>query len=134
MTGLFCCKNTCTALGVIFSIIVGVVTTILVITAAVTVAPIFTIAALITAVAYLAVTLLASTALRVGPVDDCRCVALNTLLIAIFGTIISAIIILAVGFAATSIVGAIITGALLLFTTLILTSSACLVKQVTRCE
>ena len=126
-------KNNCTVFAIIASAIIGVVAAFLTFTATITVTPAFLWVVFGIAVGYLAV-LLTVTGLTVNP--ECRNVkaAINTMLAGILGTILFAIILLAITFAATSVVGAIIVGLLLFFFSLTVTATACLVKAYTDCE
>lgn len=129
------CNNNCTAVAIISSLIIGIITAFLRITAVITVTPAFLWVVFGIAVVYLAVTLLTSSFVR----DDsssqgCICSSLSVALIGILGTILLSVILLAVEFAATSIIGAIITGALLLFFSLAVSSTACLIKCIVRCN
>ena len=128
------CRFNCVVLAVIASIILGAVTTLLTITATITVTPAFLWVLLGIAVVYLGVSYFAS-ALST-PVARCRCfcASLNAILIGILGTILAAVILLAITFAATSIVGALITGALIFFFSLIITATVCFVKCAYGCE
>lgn len=135
MSNLNCnCNNRCVGLAIIASIIIGVITAFLQITAVITVTPVFLWVLFGIAVVYLAVTLVTSASIRSPGTRRCLCSILPTLLIGILGTILTAIILLAITFAATSIIGAIITGALLVFFALTITSTACLVKCVAGCQ
>ena len=128
-----CNKWSCTSLAIIASVVVGVVTAFLQITAVITVAPVFYWVAFGVAVAYLAITLVA-TALSRRETAPCVCAALAAQLIGLLGSILLSVILLAVSFAATSIVGAIFLGVLLFFFALALTSTACYVKCLARCN
>lgn len=126
---LFCCENktSCVTFAVIASAILGVVAALLQITAVITVTPAFLWVALGIAIVYLAI-LLATTGSCQGE-RNCRCIGstLTAILAGILGTALTALILLAVTFAATSILGAILVGLLILFLSLIVTSTACLV-------
>ena len=124
-------KADCVGIGIIASVIIGVIAAFLRITAVITVTPAFLWVVFGIAVGYLAV-LLATTTLRC---EGCckACCALSALLAGILGTIRVAVILLAISFVATSIIGAILTGLLLLFFSLIITATACLVKNVANC-
>ena len=128
---IFCCNNrpSCTTLAVIASAILGVVAALLQITAVITVTPAFLWVALGIAIGYLAV-LLASTGCG-SRANTCRCgdQSLAALLAGILGTALIAVILLAIAFPATSIVGAILVGLLILFLSLIVTATACLVAR-----
>lgn len=127
---IFCCENrpSCVTLAVIASAILGVVAALLRITAIITVTPAFLWVALGIAVVYLAVLL--ATARCCRGICGCRCEngALTALLTGILGTTLTSVVLLAVTFAATSIVGAVLAGLLVLFLSLIVTAAACLVS------
>lgn len=128
------CKFNCVGLAVIASIIVGIVTAMLRITAVITVTPAFLWVLFGIAVVYLAVLLIVSAVFRGYGGRSCVCMNLPAILAGILGTILTAVILLAITFEATSIIGAIITGALLFFFSLILTATACLVKCIAGCS
>ena len=123
-----------TNVALIMSFILGIITAFLQITAVITVTPVFFLVALGIAIVYLAVTLIA-VALAQGAAS-CRdvCQTLSGLLLGILGTILLSIILFVVGFAATSIIGAIFLGALVFFFSLMLTTTACLAKCLLCCE
>lgn len=131
---VFCCdcKRSCTALAIIVSAIVGIVAAFLQILSVITVAPAFLWVAFGIAVAYL--TILLARAPSVHRASACRsvCPILSALLIGSLGTILLALILLAV--AATGIFGAILTGLLLFFFALLLTSTACFTKCLASCS
>ena len=124
-----CCRPSCTLVALILSAIAGVLAAFLQITAVITVTPAFLWVAFGIAVLYLAV--LAATA-RPGE-GDCRCAAVNAVLAGILGTILFAVVLLAVGIVATSVVNAILVGLLVFFFVLILTATACLVRCQANC-
>ncbi|MBS7298876.1 MAG: hypothetical protein KIG65_07320 [Eubacteriales bacterium] len=128
------CNNNCTALAILASIILGVVAAFLRITAVITVTPAFLWVALGIAVVYLGVILVTSALARGAGGNGCICQVLPILLTGILGAALTAVILLAITFAATSIVGAIITGALILFLSLILTVTACLIRCLFSCD
>ncbi len=128
------CNSSCVGLSVLASIIIGVIAAFLQITAAIVVTPAFLWVLLGIAIVYLAITLIAATLLRGSGVRSCVCRILPTVLIGILGTVLGSVILLAITFAATSIVGAIITGALLFFFALLISSTACLVKCAAGCS
>ena len=124
------CRNTCTTIALIVSIVIGIITAFLRITAAITVTPAFLWVVFGIAVVYLAIVLLTTVSINCCDNDSPCCLktALSVLLGAILATILLAVILLAVEFAATSIIGAIITGLLLLSFFLTLTETACLAR------
>ena len=128
------CRSNCVAVSVVFSIIVGIVTAFLTFAGSVAVTTTFAAAAIIVAVAYLAVLFIAAALMRDSYSTECTCTALNVLLFNIIATFIVALVLLNFAFAATSIIGAIVTGLLLLFLTGTITASACLIRCITRCN
>lgn len=127
------CRTGCTVFAVVASLIIGVITAFLRITAAITVTPAFLWVLLGIAVVYLAVILVVSAVFRRGCCES-LCSTVNALLAGILGTVLLSIVLLAVEFAATSVVGAVITGALLFFFFLAVTSATCLVRCLFECE
>lgn len=128
------CRYNCTGLGIIASIILGVITAFLTFTATITVTPAFLWVLLGVGVVGLALLLIYSALLRRSTARGCICSILPTVLTGILGTILTAVILLGVTFAATSILGAIITGALIFFFSLIVTSLSCLVLCTAGCS
>ena len=128
------CRNNCTILAVIASVIIGVIATVLRITAVITVTPAFLWVLFGIAVVYLIATLVVSPYLKAVTPGRCLCTVLPLQLLGILGTILTSVILLGITFVATSIPGAIITGLLLLFFTLIVTSTACLIKCIANCD
>lgn len=128
------CRNNCTGLAIIASILIGVITAFLTITAVITVTPAFLWTVFGIAVVYLGVVLISASLGRGSGTRSCVCSILPVFLAGILGTILTSVILLAITFAATSIIGAIITGALLLFFSLVITSTTCLVKCVAGCS
>ena len=125
---LFCCndKCSCTALTVVVSALIGVVTAFLRISAVITVSPLFFQAVIAIAVLLL-VTTLFSAANNTNACKLCLCPALKAQLAGILGSIATALVLLAVAFPATSILGAAIVGLLLFFFSLALSSTACMI-------
>ena len=128
------CKCNCTIAAVVASLIVGIITAFLQITAVITVTPVFLWVALGIGVVYLGIlTLTAGTSCCVRP-GECRCMALDTLLTAILGTILFSVILLAVGIVATSVISAILVGVLLFFLSLTFAEAACYVRTLAACD
>lgn len=132
---LFCCNNRQECLGVslVISLLVGVVTAFLTFAAVIAVTPAFLWVVFGIAVAFLALALVTAPLLQ-GSASRCLCSTLTALLIGVLGTVFFAILLLAISFAATSIIGAILTGVLLFFFVLVLTSAACLVRCIVNCN
>ena len=118
----------CSLLAIAASVIIGIITTLLTITAVITVTPAFLWVVLGIAVVYLAVNLVVAATVRCCGTCRCSDTPLSLVLTGILGAILTSVILLAVSFAATSVIGAIITGALLFFFSLFITSTACLIR------
>lgn len=127
-------RCTCPIAALIASVIVGVVTAFLQITAVITVAPVFLWVTFGIAVAYLGILTVAAALTRRTAEGNCTCSALRTVLAGILGTVLFAAILLAVGIVATSILSAILVGLLLFFFALTLTGTACFVRAILGCE
>ena len=104
------------------------------ITGAITVTPALLWAALAAAVVYLAVLTVVTGLAPVGGCKLCMRTALNTVLAGILGTVLFAVILLAVGIVATSVISAILVGLLAAAATLTLAGAACLVRCMSDCE
>ena len=124
------CRENCTVFALVGSLILGIVTAFLQITAVITVTPAFLWVVLGVAIGFLAITL--ATGRCCGCGAERSCTSLHALLFGAIGAILAAVILLGIPFAATSVIGAIITGALLFFFFLTLTSAACLARA--RCR
>lgn len=134
MTSCNCpCKSNCALIAVIISAILGVVAAFLQISGVITVTTAFLWVTLGIAVVYLGL-LVATTMSRRNGALNCLCSGLNAVLAGILGTILFALVLLAVGITATSILSAVLVGLLIAFLTLIFTASACLVRCVTDCD
>ena len=120
------CKCNCTLLAHIASIILGIVAAVLRITAVITVTPAFLWTLLGISVGYLILTQVTSVFIR-----DCTECVRETLTATLLGALVTAVlsvVLLGVTFAATSFIGAILTGLLIFAFFFTLTSSACLTK------
>lgn len=132
-TSCRCCRIGCGVLAVVVSLVLGIITAFLRITGTITLTPAFLWVLLGVAVVYLALTLFTATLSR----NECCegfCSNVTTLLAGILGTILLSIVFLAIEFVATSVIGAILTGALLFFFFLTVTSAACLARCLFNCE
>ncbi len=133
---VFCCdsKTGCPVAALIASALLGVIAAFLRITGVITVTSEFLWVVFGIAIVYLATALIvAAQVSRYGSCNDIS-VALSTLLAGILGTVLLSVILLAVDFVATSVIGAIITGALLFFFFLTVTATACLVRNLALCN
>lgn len=127
------CKCSCLLAAVIASVILGVVTAFLQITGTITVAPVFLWVVFGIAIVYLGVLVVAAALSGEEEASECLCATLNALLSGILGTALFAVVLLAVGIVATSILSAILVGVLVFFFSLTLTGTACLVRYLTAC-
>ena len=128
------CKRDCTLWALIVSAIIGIVVAFLQITAVIAVSPAALIVAFGIGVVNLTAVVYVGTRARVQAVSDCLCSAVNAALAGALFTVLSALILLAVNFAATSVLGAIITGILAASFSLTLTAIACLAKCLIGCD
>lgn len=134
MSNLTCgCRNECIGISVLASIVIGIITAFLTFSATITVGNAFLWVALGIAVLFLALAFLVSGFIRYSGIRSCICRSLSLLITGIAGSILTALILLAIEFAATSIIGAIITGLLLLSFSLIITSVICIIRCATDC-
>ena len=127
------CSPGCVVIAVVTSLIAGIVASFLRITGAISLTPAFLWVLLGIAVVYLAVAFAVS-ALSVKESCNDLCCTVTALIAGIIGTILLSIVFLAIEFAATSVIGAILTGALLFFFFLIVTSTACLIRCFFNCN
>lgn len=127
------CKCSCSIGSSIISLILGVIAAFLQITGAITVTTAFLWVVAGIGVGYLAIMLLTSGFQQQCSQCSCICSAVNTLLIGALGSILLAVILLAVGVVATSVVSAILVGLLVAFFWLLISSSACLIRELFRC-
>ena len=122
-------RCSCVIAAVIASVILGVVAAFLQITGAITVTPAFLWVVLGVAIGYLGILLATAGRREAG-----CCAAIGTVLAGILGAALFAVVLLAVGITATSVVSAILVGLLVLFAALTVAGTACLVRCVSDCE
>ena len=135
MTTLGCgCRPDCTGLAVVASVIIGIIAAFLQFTAVITLTPAFLWVVFGIAIVYLAITLWASLGTRGPSVRACICQTLPVLLFGILGTVLFSLILLAVTIVAGSTIFAILSGALLAFFTLLVTTAACLASCAAGCQ
>ncbi len=125
------CQTSCTVRALIASVIIGVLAAFFRFAALITVTPAFLWVLFGIAVGLLGIILLASS--NDAEKTSC-CRSLTQFLAGILGTILTAVILLGITFAATSVIGAIITGLLLFFFSLLITSATCLVTCRLNCN
>jgi hypothetical protein len=132
----FTCCNKCngTTLSVIAGVIIGIITALFRITAIITVTPAFLWVLFGIGIGYLGLQLAVAPLVQRESSCECFCNILTTVLAGILGTVLLSVVLLAIPFAVTSIVGAILTGALLFFFTLVVAATASFVKCIVGCN
>lgn len=128
------CRCRCTPAAIVASAVAGVLAAFFQITGVITIAPVFLWVIFGVAVAYLAGLLVTAVRCCGVEISNCGCAALHTILAGILGTVLFALVLLAFGIVATSIVSAILVGLAVAFFALILTGTACLVRTLYRCD
>lgn len=121
------CKCSCNLYAFIASIVIGVVAAVLRYTAIITVTPAFLWVVLGIAVVYLLV-YFSVFATSEGVLKRCASSSVLLFVYAALIAILSSVVLLGITFAATSVLGAIITGVLLGALALIFTTTACLIR------
>lgn len=121
-------RRDCTLISLVVSVVIGIVTAFLRITGVIVIPPVFFWVIFGIAVGLLAITLIAVTSVRSNDNCECKEKALGTQLVSILATVLLSLILLAIPFVTTSVIGAILTGLALLFFSLTLGSTACLIK------
>lgn len=127
------CRPNCTGIAVLLSIVIGIIAGFLTTSAVLTVSTPFLWALFGIAVSLLGV-LLTLSVISGGNSLICLCNSHGLILTGILGTIAASVILLVIDIAATSTLGAIVTGLLFLFFTLLLTTIACLIRCITNCD
>lgn len=134
MTLLQCnCRCRCTTAAIIISLILGIVAAFLQITAVIAIAPLFLGIAFGIAVVYLGLLFLGASIARRREDGECKCPALNTILVGILGTILFSLVLVLIDVAAASVIGAILVGLLVFFFSLIFTATTCLIRTLFEC-
>ena len=126
-------KWSCVLTAMIASVIIGVIAAFLQITGIVTVTAAFLWVLLGIGVGFLGILVLSSALLVRTCVCAERCCILTAVLAGILGTILFAVVLLAVGVTATSVISAILVGLLLFFASLTVTALACYVRCSVNC-
>lgn len=124
------CQFNCSSLSIISSIVVGVLAAIFRFTALITITPVFLWVLFGIAIGFLGITLLTSCFCN----NKTCCTNFGTFIAGILGTVLTSLILLGITFVATSELGAIITGFLLFFFSLLITSATCLIKSRFDCD
>lgn len=128
------CRKDCTLWARIISLVVGIVTAFLQITAVIAFPAGVPAGAFLLAAVYLATVLVVAVLLREQYESCCLCPAIRAVLAGILVTALAAAALLVVSFAAASIVGALFTGLLAAGLAMTLSGTVCLVKCLTGCN
>lgn len=128
------CRTGCSVLGLIVSLIAGIVTLILTITGTITILPLFAWIGFGIAVGLLIITFgVAAFTDEERKERGCICRALSTLQFGALGAILTALILLAVDFGGITVAAAITYGAFIFFFVLLITSVICLARCYSSC-
>lgn len=114
----------CCALALVASIIIGIVTVFLTYSATIAISPVFLWVFFGIALLFLFTEYFAFRSNNTA----CICGLSTQLLVGILGTVLTTLVLLTIDFAATSIIGAIVTGLMLFFFTLTLFTVACKIR------
>ena len=127
-------KFNCTGIAIVASLILGIIAAFLQITAVLTIPPILFAGVVIIALVYLAVALIAISLTHTSTTCRTLCSVLSVLLFGILGSVLFAVILLIIDVAATSVIGSILVGLLAFSFSLLLMTTACLIKCIARCD
>ncbi|MBQ8541836.1 MAG: hypothetical protein IJ435_10260 [Clostridia bacterium] len=127
------CRQNCMGIGVLVSIVIGIIAGFLAASGMLAVSTPFLWALFAIGVVSLGL-LLTLTVVSSARSLRCICNSLSLLLTGILGTLLVSVILLVIDIATASIIGAIITGLLFLFFALLITSSACLLRCIADCD
>lgn len=128
------CKCSCALLSGVVSLILGVIAAFLQITGTVAISTMILMGAAIVALVYLGILLLVSAIEQQCQRCSCTCAAVNALLAGALGTILFAVVLLVADIAAASVIGSILTGLLTASFALLVTSSACVIRNLFDCD
>lgn len=128
------CKCSCALLSGVVSLILGVIAAFLQITGTIAIGSMILMAAAIVALVYLGILLLVSAIEQQCQRCSCTCTAVNALLAGALGTILFAVVLLVADVAAASVIGSILTGLLAASFALLVTSSACVIRNLFDCD
>ena len=134
VNGCCACPSGCMALGLVVSGTVGTAAALLRIAGVLAVPAPVLVGVFVLAAVYLATLLVVTALLRSQFGEGCRCPAVRGILAGIPATALSALMLLAIPFGATGVVGALVTGILAAGISLIFWGTACLVKCLTGCR
>lgn len=128
------CKCSCALLSGVVSLILGVIAAFLQITGTIAIGSMILMAAAIVALVYLGILLMVSAIEQQCQRCSCTCAAVNALLAGALGTILFAVVLLVADIAAASVIGSILTGLLAASFALLVTSSACVIRNLFDCD
>jgi len=122
------CRTNCAGFSIISGIIIGIIAAMLRFMGVITATPAFLWVTFGIAIVYLAISLIITGFSSCTDDNPCKRITIPVFLAGVLGTVLSSIILLGIDFVATSIIGAILTGILLAFFTILITSTACIVR------
>ena len=128
------CKCGCTLWALIAGLVLDVIAAFLQITGALALVPANLTAALIVALVALGILLVTSALAGSRTGGRCKCTALNALSAGILGTIAMASVLLVAGITATSVISALLVGALVFFFTLMAGAAVCYLRSLAGCD
>lgn len=135
MSNCDCCsKYSCRDIAVASSLVVGILAGVLRYNSVISLTSAFLWVVFGIAVGFLAVSFFVSAIDGTSRTKNCDCAVVRNMLAGILGTILLSVVLLAVEFAVTSILGTVIAGGLLFFFALMLTSVVCLIKCHVACS
>jgi len=133
MSNYCCCRRDCTTWAIVAAVVAGVLAVFLQVTGVIVIAPAALTAALGVGLVALAVLLLAM-ATASGGDGYCLCRSVTAALAGAIGTIVLAVVLLALPLPATGVVFLLLAGLLVAAFTLLLASVACLIRCLTGCN
>ena len=130
------CENklNCTGIAIVTSLILGIIAAFLQITAVIAIPSFLLESVIIIALAFLLVILIAVSLNQASTICRTLCSVLSVLLLGILGSILFATILLIVDVVATSVIGAILVGLLVLSFSLFILTTTCLIKCIANCN
>lgn len=134
MTNTNCsCTTTCSALSIVASVIIGIITAFLAFTATINICPVFLWTLFVVSIVWLALFVI-TTARGSSKFKACICRHINKLIVGILGTILVSVILLTICFCHAWVLVAILKGLLFFFFSLTVTSTACIIKCAADCD
>lgn len=130
------CKNKCecTLFSIAASLILGIIAVFLNFSSMIAVTPAFLWVLFGVSIGFLAVGLLVAAEINRTEAKECLCTAVSLFLAGILATVLFSVILLTIDIAAASLIASILVGLLIGSFALILTSAACIIKNILKCN